>query len=88
MVKEVTFDDLMVTVKFEVAFRQPTPTGTRLTSVGRLRRRTDGRAEAEAELLLPDVTVAASGRAILATRPAAVSSRWVSERLYWRVEEI
>jgi len=81
------FDDLMVTLKLEVAYRQPTPTGTELTVVGRLLRRAGSRAEAESELRLPDGTVAARGKVILARPPAAVSSRWKPERPFWKVEQ-
>ena len=53
------FEDLMVTAKLEVVYRRPTPTGVPLVAVGRLVRRTETRAETEAELLLPDGTVSA-----------------------------
>jgi acyl-coenzyme A thioesterase PaaI-like protein len=81
------FDDLMVTAKLEVVFRRPTPTGVPLTAVGRLLRRTESRAETEAELLLPDGTVAARASVLLARPPEAIKARWAAEREHWRVDE-
>jgi acyl-coenzyme A thioesterase PaaI-like protein len=80
-------DDLMMTLKLEVAYRRPTPTATPLALVGRLRRRTASRAEAEAELRLPDGTVSASATVLLVRPPEAISSRWADERPYWKVVE-
>jgi acyl-coenzyme A thioesterase PaaI-like protein len=81
------FDDLMVTAKLEVLFRRPTPTGVPLTVVGRLLRRSESRAETEAELLLPDGTVAARASVLLARPPAQITARWAAEREHWRVDE-
>jgi acyl-coenzyme A thioesterase PaaI-like protein len=81
------FDDLMVTAKLEVVYRRPTPTGVPLTAVGRLLRRTEARAEAEAQLLLPDGTVAARASVLLARPPEEIKARWAAEREHWRVEE-
>jgi acyl-coenzyme A thioesterase PaaI-like protein len=80
------FDDLMVTAKLQVVYRRPTPTGVPLEVVGRLRRRVGTRAEAEAELRLPDGTVAARGTVLLARPPAEITERWAAEREHWRVE--
>jgi acyl-coenzyme A thioesterase PaaI-like protein len=80
------FDDLMVTARLEVVYRRPTPTGVALDVVGRLRRRSGDRAEAEAELRLPDGTVTARATVLLARPPAAVVERWQAERPYWKVD--
>ena len=80
------FEDLMVTAKLEVVYRRPTPTGVPLEVVGRLARRSGARAEAEAELRLPDGTVAARGTVLLARPPAEVAERWAAEREHWRVD--
>ena len=80
------FDDLMVTAKLEVVYRRPTPTGVPLEVVGRLLRRVGRRAEAEAELRLPDGTVAARGSVLLARPPAEIAERWAAEREHWRVD--
>ena len=66
------FEDLMVTAKLEVVYRRPTPTGVPLLAVGRLVRRSGTRAEAEAELRLPDGTVTARATVLLARPPAEI----------------
>jgi acyl-coenzyme A thioesterase PaaI-like protein len=79
------FDDLMVTAKLEVAFRRPTPTCTPVVVVARLLKRSRTRAQAEAELLLPDGTVAAKAEALLTAPPAEIAAAWEAERTHWRV---
>jgi acyl-coenzyme A thioesterase PaaI-like protein len=81
------FDDLMVTAKLEVVYRRPTPTGVPLEIVGRLVRRFGTRAKAEAELRLPDGTVAARGAVLLARPPEEIAERWSAEREHWRVDD-
>jgi len=81
------FEELMVTAKLETVFRRPTPTGVPLVAVGRLLRRSGSRAEAEAELLLPDGTVSARCTVLLARPPDSIRERWDAERQYWRVDE-
>jgi uncharacterized protein (TIGR00369 family) len=81
------FEDLMVTAKLDVTYRRPTPTGVPLQVVGRLLRRTAARAEASAELRLPDGTVAARAAVLLARPPADIAERWSAERANWRVDE-
>jgi acyl-coenzyme A thioesterase PaaI-like protein len=78
------FGELMVTAKLEVVYRRPTPTGVPLEMVGRLLRRTGIRAEAEAELRLPDGTVTARAKVLLARTPDAIRERWEAEREHWR----
>jgi uncharacterized protein (TIGR00369 family) len=80
------FDDLMVTAKLEVSYRRPTPTDTPLLAVGRLVRRGGTRAEAEAEVRLPDGTVTARAKALLARPPEEVYARWSAERPFWKVD--
>jgi uncharacterized protein (TIGR00369 family) len=79
------FDDLMVTAKLEVAFRRPTPTRTPIVVAARLVRRVGTRAQAEAEVRLPDGTVAARAEALLARPPADIAAAWSAEREHWRV---
>lgn len=81
------FEDLMVTAKLEVGYRLPTPTGVSLDVVGRLVRRSGARAEAEAELRLPDGGVTATASVLLARPPPEVAARWSAERQYWKVDE-
>ena len=79
------FDDLMVTAKLEVAFRRPTPTRPPVVVVARLVKRVGSRAQAEAELRLPDGTVAAKAQALLTAPPADIAAAWEVERPHWRV---
>jgi uncharacterized protein (TIGR00369 family) len=81
------FDQLMVTAKLEVVYRRPTPTGVPLEAVGRLVSRTESRAEAQAELRLPDGTMCARATVLLARPPASITERWQQERPYWKVTE-
>jgi uncharacterized protein (TIGR00369 family) len=81
------FDDLMVTGRMEVAFRHPTPTGAPVIVAGRLVRKSGSRAQAEAEVRLPDGTVAARAEALLVRPPREVAAAWAAERPYWRVDE-
>lgn len=80
-------DGLMVTLKLEVIYRRPTPTGVPLTVVARLLRRTERRAEAVAELRLPDGTVTATSRVVLARPPESVAAAWEAERRFFRVDD-
>ena len=79
------FDDMMVTAKLEVAFRRPTPTRTPVTIVARILQRGASRVKAEAELRLPDGTVAAKAEALLTRPPADVAASWEEEREHWKV---
>jgi len=79
-------DELMVTAKLEIAYRRPTPTGTPLLLVGRLVSRTETRAEAKAEIRLPDGTVSARGSVLLARPPKEILAGWEAERQYFRVD--
>lgn len=81
------FEDLLVTARMEVAFRQPTPTATPVTVVGRILRKSGSRAQAEAELRLPDGSVAARAEALMTRPPPAVAAGWAAERPFWRVDE-
>jgi hypothetical protein len=77
----------MVTARMEVAFRQPTPTATLVTVIGRIRKKTGSRAQAQAELRLPDGSVAASAEALMTRPPPAVAAGWAAEQPFWRVDE-
>jgi uncharacterized protein (TIGR00369 family) len=79
-------DALMVTAKLEIAYRRPTPTDTPLLLVGRLVSRTETRAEAKAEVRLPDGSVSARGRVLLARPPKEILAGWEAERQYFRVD--
>jgi uncharacterized protein (TIGR00369 family) len=80
------FDDLLVTARMEVAYRQATPTGKPLTVVARIRRKSGSRAQAEAEVRLEDGTVTATAEALLARPTPEVAAAWGAERSGWRVD--
>jgi len=78
-------NNLMVTLKLEVKYRHPTPTGELLTLVGWVIQRSAGRARAAAHILLADGTVTAQGEAILVRPSAEFFRRWEPEKPFWRV---
>ena len=80
------FEDLMVTAKLEVVYHRPTPTDTPLLVVGRLVRRAGSRAEARAEVRIPDGTVTARATVLLARPPSEIHARWAAERPFWKVD--
>lgn len=86
MLLEGGSDDLMVTAKLEVLYRRPTPTDVPLLVVGQLLKRTEARADARAEIRLPDGMVSARGRVLLARPPEAISQAWKVERQYFKVD--
>jgi uncharacterized protein (TIGR00369 family) len=80
------FSDLFVTLKLEVSYRQPTPTGVSLTAIGKLVRRRNRTAQATGELRLPDGTVTAECTALLALPPDEIKQDWEAEKKHWRVD--
>jgi uncharacterized protein (TIGR00369 family) len=84
---EGAFEDLMVTAKMEIAYRQSTPTGQPLTVVGRSTRRGRSRAVATAEVRLQDGTVTAHAEGLLLRPPPDVAAAWAAERGYWRTDD-
>jgi acyl-CoA thioesterase FadM len=78
-------ENLMVTLKIEVKYRQPTPTLTPLTIVGRIESVTGSKARTHGEIHLPDGTVSAEADLLLARPPADFRARWENEKQYWRV---
>jgi uncharacterized protein (TIGR00369 family) len=78
-------DQLMVTLKLEIKYRRPTPTGVPLTVTGQVVRRSGSRAQVAARLLLPDGTLAAEGQALLMRPSDEFFTRWEPEKKYWRV---
>jgi uncharacterized protein (TIGR00369 family) len=80
-------DNLMVTMKLEVVYRQPTPTNTPLKAIGRVLRETPRRAVAEAELVKPDGIITATCKAVVLKPSEEMQSNWLPEKKYWRVIE-
>ena len=78
-------DNLMVTVKLEVKYRQPTPTLTRLTVIGKVESATASRAKVHGEIQLPDGTITAEADLILARPPQDFRERWEDEKQHWKV---
>ena len=78
-------DNLMVTLKLEVSYRRPTPTGEPLTLVGWVVRSGESRAKVAGEIRLADGLVSAEGEAILARPSQEFVRRWEPEKPFWRV---
>ncbi|MBC7261691.1 MAG: PaaI family thioesterase [Chloroflexi bacterium] len=77
--------NLMVTLKLEIKYRKPVPTGQPVTLQGWAIQRTANRARVAANLLLPDGTLAAEAEAILVRPPQEFFERWEPEKPFWRV---
>jgi len=82
------FERLFVTVKLEVAYRRPTPTGVPLTVEGWIERDDARRSLTAAEIRLPDGEVTASCKAVIARPPEHMLSGWLAEREHWRVDPV
>ncbi len=78
-------DNLMVTVKLEVRYRQPTPTQTPLMVIGKIESASGSRAKAHGEIRLLDGTVTAEADLILARPPQDFKDRWENEKEFWKV---
>jgi len=76
---------LMVTLKLEIRYRRPTPTGQPLTVVGWVVQQSASRAKVAAEVRLADGIVTADGEAVLVRPPQVFLDRWEPEKQYWRV---
>lgn len=80
-------ENLMVTVKLEVRYRKPTPTGVPLVAVGWVIQQAESRARAASELRLEDGAVTAECEALLFRPGQEFFDRWEPEKKYWRVYE-
>lgn len=78
-------DNLMVTVKLEVKYRQPTPTLTPLTVIGKVKSASASRAKVHGEVRLPDGTLTAEADLIVARPPQDFRDRWEHEKQFWKV---
>ncbi len=78
-------DGLMVTLKLEVKYRRPTPTGEPLTAVGWVLRQTESRAKVAGQIRLSDGTVTAECEAVVVRPPQEVIDAWEAEKPYWHV---
>ncbi|MEE4312211.1 MAG: PaaI family thioesterase [candidate division KSB1 bacterium] len=81
------FENLFVTLKLNVTYRQVTPTQTTLTAVGWIVKKGNRSMRVAAELRLADGTVTAECEAVVVLPPKQISKLWEPEREHWRVEE-
>lgn len=81
------FDNLMVTMKLEVTYRQPTPCGEPLTVTGWVEKNTGSRAHVAGEIRRADGTLTASCKAIIVKPPKQVMDGWDAEKNFWKVYE-
>jgi acyl-coenzyme A thioesterase PaaI-like protein len=77
---------LLVTLKLETAYRQPTPTNTELTVTGWIVQDRGSRVKVAGEIRLPDGTLTASCSALLVQPPHEVTESFEAERKYWYVD--
>ena len=78
-------DNLMVTLKLEIKYRRPTPTGEPLTVTGWVIKRDARKARVAAEIRLADGTLTAQGEAIVVRPPQEILQDWEAEKPFWRV---
>ncbi len=78
-------DNLMMTLKLEIRYRNPTPTNTPLVVVGTATRPGRSHARVHGEIRLADGTVTAEADALLARPPESVRQSWEAEKVYWKV---
>lgn len=76
---------LMVSLKLEVTFRLPTPTGTPLTVIGWVIKQSKSRARVAGEIRLPDGTLTAECTAVVVRPPQKILDSWEAEKPYWKV---
>ncbi len=80
-------ENLMVTLQLTIRYRRPTPTETPLLAVGWVERLGGAGARVSGEIRLPDGTVTAEARAVLARPPKSFQTSWEEEKKYWKVYE-
>jgi uncharacterized protein (TIGR00369 family) len=78
-------DNLMVTLKLEITYRQPTPTEEELTVVGWPTRITSRRALVEGELFNQKGEITATCKAVVVRPPEKIKAGWEQEKQYWKV---
>ncbi len=80
------FNRLWVTVKLEVTYRRPTPTGVPLTVVGWVEREAARRSMPASDIRLADGEGTARCKALIARPPEKLLEKWLAEREHWRVD--
>ena len=81
------FDNLFITLRLNVIFRQPTPTDTALKAVGWLEEEGKRKMEVAAKLMLPDGTVCSECTAVVIKPRGEILQSWENEKKFWFVEE-
>ena len=81
------FDNLFVTLRLNIAYRQPTPTNTPLKAVGWMEHKGSRGMKVASELLLPDGTVTTECKAVVVRPTGEIYKNWEHERKFWRVEK-
>jgi uncharacterized protein (TIGR00369 family) len=76
----------MMSVKMEIKYRQPVPTGEKLQLVGRIVRLRGRLGKATGEVILPDGTLAVESALTLANVPVEMLSNVDLEALGWRID--
>ena len=85
LVDEDMDSNLFVTLKLEVKYRRPVPTGQPLTLRGWTIQRTPTRARVAAELLLADGSRAAEAEAVVVRPRQEFFDNWEPEKKFWKV---
>ncbi len=80
-------ENLFITLKMELRYRQPTPTNTPLVAIGQIVQAGKSRARVHGEIRLPDGTVTAEADCVMMRPPRTFEERWEAERPYWKVYE-
>lgn len=80
------FERLWVTVKLDVTYRRPTPTGVPLTVVGWVEREDARRSMTAAEIRLAGGEVTARCKALITRPPEKLLKKWLAEREHWRID--
>ncbi len=76
----------MMSVKMEIKYRHPVPTGEKLQLVGRIVRLRGRLGKATGEVILPDGTLAVESALTLANVPAEMLANADLEALGWRID--
>jgi uncharacterized protein (TIGR00369 family) len=76
----------MMSVKMEIKYRHPVPTGEKLQLVGRIVRLRGRLGKATGEVILPDGTLAVESALTLANVPVEMLSNVDLEALGWRID--
>ncbi len=87
MARGHNYENLFVTLKMELRYRKPTPTGTPLVAVGHIVKASASRAQVHGEIRLPDGSITAEADCVMIRPPAEFAERWEAERPYWKVYE-